>query len=182
MRIAAAAALGAAAVGKARLPPHRQSLMMGWIGQNPFDINSMAGMRLIRFLAAVLVGLFLGWGGLTMPDAAMAAMPHHHGVAMGEEAAADCDEQPGHQGHGDHQHPGDHEDPATLFHQGCCVMACGGVAALEPTDLQVMPLAQNPTRVQIVTDDRLRDRSVSPPCAARPEPRPEAIARVRTRA
>jgi hypothetical protein len=162
MRIAAAAALGAAAVGKARLPPHRQSLMMGWIGQNPFDINSMAGMRLIRFLAAVLVGLFLGWGGLTMPDAAMAAMPHHHGVAMGEEAAADCDEQPGHQDHGDHQHPGDHEDPSTLFHQGCCVMACGGVAALEPTDLQVKPLEQNPTRVQIVTDDRLRDRSVSP--------------------
>jgi hypothetical protein len=42
------------------------------------------------------------------------------------------------------------------------VMVCGGVSALEPTYLQVRPLEQNPTRVQIVTEDMLRDRSVSP--------------------
>ena len=134
---------------------------MAGFEQSPLGINSTAGMRLIRFLAAVFVGLLLGWGGLAMPDAAMAAIPHHV-MPMGEEAAADCDEQPGHQGHGDHQHPDDHGDDSKIAHQGCCVMACGGVSALEPTYLQVRPLEQNPTRVQIVTEDMLRDRSVSP--------------------
>ncbi|GEO42776.1 hypothetical protein SAE02_69240 [Skermanella aerolata] len=130
-------------------------------GQWPMDMELTAGMRLIRFLAAVLVGLLLGWGGLAMPNAAMAAMSHHE-MSLGDDAATDCDEQPGHQGHGDHQHQGDHEDDSKLPHQGCCVMVCGGVSALESADLQVMPLAQNPTRVQLGTDDRLRDRSVSP--------------------
>jgi hypothetical protein len=142
--------------------------MMAGFEQSPLGINSTAGMRLIRFLAAVFVGLLLGWGILAMPDAAMAAM-HHHVMPMGEEAAADCDEQPGHQGHGDHQHQGDHEDPSTLSHQGCCVMACGGVSALEPTDLQVKPLERNPTRVQFVTDDLFRKRSV-PPLRRPPKP------------
>lgn len=40
-------------------------------------------------------------------------------------------------------------------------MACG-MSALEPTDLQVKPIEWNPIRVQIVTDDMLRERSVSP--------------------
>jgi hypothetical protein len=149
---------------------------MRWSGQSLVGIISTAGMRLIRFLAAVLFGLFLGWGGLAMPDAAMADMGHH-GMPMGEASAADCDEQPGHQGYGDrqhqsdHQHQGDHEDGSNLSHDGCCVMVCGGVSALEPTYLQVRPLEQNPTRVQIVTEDMLRDRSVSP---LRRPPRPVA--------
>jgi hypothetical protein len=128
------------------------------------------GMRFTRFLAAVLFGLLLGWGGIAMPGAAAAAMPHHL-MSMGEEAAADCDEQPGHQGHGDHQHQGDHKDPSTPSHQGCCVMACGGVLALEPTYLQVKPIERTPDRVQIVTDDMLRKRSVPP---LRRPPRPAA--------
>ena len=104
-----------------------------------------------------------------MPDAAMADMPHHD-MPMGEEPAADCDEQPGPQSHDDHQHKGDQEDPSKLSHGGCCVMACGGTA-LQPTYFQVKPVEQNPTRLQVVTDDRLRDRSVSP---LRRPPRPVA--------
>lgn len=96
-----------------------------------------------------------------MPDAAMADMPHH-GMPMGEAAADDCDEQPEHQDHGNHQHQDDQDDHSKLSHQGCCVMSCGGVSALEPTYLQVKSLEQNPTRVQIVTDDLLRKRSVPP--------------------
>jgi hypothetical protein len=143
--------------------------MMAGFEQSPVGINSTAGMRLIRFLAAVLVGLLLGWGGLAMPDAAMAAIPHH-GMSMGEEAAADCDEQPGHQGHGDHQDQDqDDHDHSTLSHQGCCVMACGSASALEPTDLQVKPIERNPTRVQFFTDDALRKRSV-PPLRRPPKP------------
>jgi len=88
-----------------------------------------------------------------------------------EDTAANCDEQTGHQSHADHQHQSDHEDGSKLSHEGCCAMACSGVMALEPAYLQVKPLEQNPTRVQIVTDDRLRDRSVSP---LRRPPRPVA--------
>ena len=143
---------------------------MAGFEQSPLGINSTAGMRLIRFLAAVFVGLLLGWGGLAMPNAAMAAMSHHE-MPTGDDAAADCDEQPGHQGPGDHQDQGDHEDDSKLPHQGCCVMACGGVLALGSTDLQVKSIEWMPARVQIITDDMLRKRSVPP---LRRPPRPVA--------
>lgn len=115
----------------------------------------------MRFLAAVLFGLLLGWGGLTAPDAAMADMPHHV-LSMVEGAAADCDEHGDYQGHGDHQDQGNHEDDTRLPHRGCCVMTCGGLSALEPTDLQVRPIEWVPARLQIVSDDLLRKRSVPP--------------------
>jgi len=127
------------------------------------------GMRFTRFLAAVLFGLLLSWGGFAMPGAA-AALPHHM-MLMGGDTAGDCDEQPGHQGPGDHQDQGDHEDDSKLPHQGCCVMACGGVLALGSTDLQVKSIEWMPARVQIITDDMLRKRSVPP---LRRPPRPVA--------
>ena len=123
-----------------------------------------------RFLTVVLFGFLLGWGGFALPLASATTMSHH-AMTTDEGAAADCDEWTGHQGHADHQHQGDHENGSKLSHGGCCAMACSGVVALEPAYLQVKPLEQNPTRVQIVTDDRLLDRSVSP---LRRPPKPAA--------
>lgn len=96
-----------------------------------------------------------------MPDAAMADMLHH-AVPMGEKAAADCDEQPGQSGHGDHKDQGEHGDNSELSHRGCCVMTCGGLSALEPADLQVKPIEWIPARLQVASDDLLRKRSVPP--------------------
>lgn len=95
-----------------------------------------------------------------MPDAATAALAHH-AMPTSDAAAADCDEQPGHEGHGDQQDQGDAEDHSKLSHQDCCVMACT-MSALEPTDLQVKPIEWNLIRVQIITDEMLRESSVSP--------------------
>jgi hypothetical protein len=131
-------------------------------------------MRLTRLLAVVLFGFLLGWGGFAMPEAAIAAMPHH-AVTTGAGAAADCDEQAGHHGHGDHHEHCDHQDQdhskdhSKLSHNGCCVMACG-MAALEPTELHVNSIEWTPARLQ-VGNDTLRDRSVSP---LRRPPRPAA--------
>lgn len=116
-------------------------------------------MRFTRFLATVLFGFLLGWGSPALPDAPTTALAYH-AMPVNDYAVDDCDEQPGHKGHGDHQDQGD-EDHSKLSHQDCCVVACS-MSALEPTDLQVKPIEWNPLRVQIVMNDLLRDRSVSP--------------------
>lgn len=41
-------------------------------------------------------------------------------------------------------------------------MVCSSVAALEPSYLQVKPIEWVPARLQIVSDDLLRKRSVPP--------------------
>lgn len=95
-----------------------------------------------------------------MPSSAAAIMPHHL-TTIDEAALADCDDQPGLQGDSDHQDQDSNKDDAKLSHRGCCVMACA-MSALEPFSLQEKPVVWSIARTQIVTDDMLRDRAVSP--------------------
>ena len=104
-----------------------------------------------------------------MPHGAMAGMVHHDaGSGAGSAAAADCDEPAEHRGHRDYRHQGDvehqddHEDRSKVSHTGCCIMACGFIAALDAPGSQLSPAGYSSTRVRFVTDDPLRKRSVSP--------------------
>lgn len=115
-------------------------------------------MRLMRFIASVLFGLLLGWGGLASPDARVAVAHEAHGVAhqAEQERSSHCAAEADRHEHGDHG-----DCPSEAPDQGCCVKACGPVA-LEPVHLQVNAIRWAATRLRIVTDDMLTDRSVSP--------------------
>jgi hypothetical protein len=126
-------------------------------------------MRLLRFLAAVSFGLLIGWGGLGMPHGAMAGVLHHAtGSGAGSVAAADCDEPAEHRGRHDHRHQGEaehregHEDRSKASHTGCCVVACGFIAALDAPSFQLSAAGYSSIRVRFLTDDPLRKRTVSP--------------------
>lgn len=138
-----------------------------WSGGAPrMSIGSQMGMHVAGFIAAVLLGLLLAWGGSALSVAPAAAMSGTVVIVGGasEDAASDCaahalpDDQAGDQ----HDHDEDRGHSSGSPHAGCCMMACS-MLALEPGRLPMTSAAWTLARAAMVVNAPYDGRSISPP-------------------
>lgn len=119
-------------------------------------------MPIVRYMAALLIGLLMGWGGLGGHGAHMAMAGQPSGMPS---AAMMTD-------HGDGgTHAAHHHEDGAGTHDGhaaktgmpaCCLFACGLATALPPPGLGFSDVGWQVLRLAVPIDDVMTGRSVSP--------------------
>lgn len=118
-------------------------------------------MSIARYMAALLIGLLMGWGGLGGHGAHMAMAGQPAAAAMMAASAGDDAHAAHHHHHDDgaDTHHGQAAKPAML---ACCLFACGLATVLPPPDLGFSDVSWQVLRLRVPTDDMMAGRSVSP--------------------